>query len=64
MNRIAAVVAGFLIRPLNILERVILVTGAILALISEDYSDIAGIIIIVLLYLWLHWSRKEKTANE
>ena len=55
---LAAAVAGFYIRRLGLFERLAFVAAAIALMMSEVYTDLAGIAMIAALILWLVKSKK------
>jgi len=55
---LAAAVAGFYIRRLGLFERLAFVAAAIALMMSEIYTDLAGIAMIAALILWLVKSKK------
>ena len=57
---IAAAIVGYMIRPLSWVERTAFVVAALTLMISEFYSDLAGVALIAVLWVWLSRSRRRK----
>src|SRR5699024_10872889 len=58
---LGAAVEGYLKTPLSPLVRLILAAGALMMIIPETYTDIAGIIVVALVAAW-NWRSARQSA--
>lgn len=61
---IASGVTGFLMRSLNIVERVIFVVGGVLVFVPSAAADIVGILLIVVAILWQRFYKRGIAPTE